>query len=106
MIRRPPRSTLFPYTTLFRSGRLARPLLPAALGATARPVHPRRPAAAAPRPEPLDVGAVAGRRGRPAALPPHRSARVPNAPLRAQEDLMATPRAATTRARHSPDARE
>src|SRR3712207_7211364 len=24
MIRRPPRSTLFPYTTLFRSGRLAR----------------------------------------------------------------------------------
>src|SRR3712207_9034723 len=26
MIRRPPRSTLFPYTTLFRSGRGARPL--------------------------------------------------------------------------------
>src|SRR3712207_8357957 len=26
MIRRPPRSTLFPYTTLFRSGRMARPL--------------------------------------------------------------------------------
>src|SRR2546427_7042209 len=25
MIRRPPRSTLFPYTTLFRSGRVARP---------------------------------------------------------------------------------
>src|SRR3712207_4783306 len=25
MIRRPPRSTLFPYTTLFRSGRPARP---------------------------------------------------------------------------------
>src|SRR2546427_5849419 len=25
MIRRPPRSTLFPYTTLFRSKRLARP---------------------------------------------------------------------------------
>src|SRR5438067_10474255 len=25
MIRRPPRSTLFPYTTLFRSGRLDRP---------------------------------------------------------------------------------
>src|SRR3712207_7975206 len=25
MIRRPPRSTLFPYTTLFRSGRAARP---------------------------------------------------------------------------------
>src|SRR3989454_5761702 len=30
MIRRPPRSTLFPYTTLFRSGRLAAPLDPAA----------------------------------------------------------------------------
>src|SRR3712207_8565879 len=26
MIRRPPRSTLFPYTTLFRSGRTTRPL--------------------------------------------------------------------------------
>src|SRR3712207_7855320 len=25
MIRRPPRSTLFPYTTLFRSGRVVRP---------------------------------------------------------------------------------
>src|SRR5438552_18275484 len=28
MIRRPPRSTLFPYTTLFRSQRTARPRLP------------------------------------------------------------------------------
>src|SRR2546422_6245189 len=28
MIRRPPRSTLFPYTTLFRSRRLQQPLLP------------------------------------------------------------------------------
>src|SRR5260370_28485737 len=28
MIRRPPRSTLFPYTTLFRSPRAARPLSP------------------------------------------------------------------------------
>src|SRR6266704_5967277 len=27
MIRRPPRSTLFPYTTLFRSGGLSRPLV-------------------------------------------------------------------------------
>src|SRR5258705_7285774 len=27
MIRRPPRSTLFPYTTLFRSARIAAPLL-------------------------------------------------------------------------------
>src|SRR6266508_6581084 len=30
MIRRPPRSTLFPYTTLFRSRRRARPRHPAA----------------------------------------------------------------------------
>src|SRR2546430_7805840 len=29
MIRRPPRSTLFPYTTLFRSFRPCQPLLPA-----------------------------------------------------------------------------
>src|SRR3712207_6960832 len=37
MIRRPPRSTLFPYTTLFRSGRLAPPRgEPAVLGAAAR----------------------------------------------------------------------
>src|SRR2546430_12248307 len=35
MIRRPPRSTLFPYTTLFRSG--AGPRLPLAAGA----LHPR-----------------------------------------------------------------
>src|SRR3712207_2501124 len=31
MIRRPPRSTLFPYTTLFRSGQLARMMIPAAV---------------------------------------------------------------------------
>src|SRR2546427_7757906 len=30
MIRRPPRSTLFPYTTLFRSGSGSRPALPGA----------------------------------------------------------------------------
>src|SRR5437868_12470935 len=32
MIRRPPRSTLFPYTTLFRSGRRRRPALGPPLG--------------------------------------------------------------------------
>src|SRR5260221_3710885 len=34
MIRRPPRSTLFPYTTLFRSARVDRPnqLMPSAVG--------------------------------------------------------------------------
>src|SRR3712207_7041286 len=35
MIRRPPRSTLFPYTTLFRSGRLPR----RAVGRLHAPVH-------------------------------------------------------------------
>src|SRR3712207_7162919 len=39
MIRRPPRSTLFPYTTLFRSGRV-----------------PGRPAARQPRPAPARPG--------------------------------------------------
>src|SRR4051794_41689927 len=38
MIRRPPRSTLFPYTTLFRSGRRARQL--SAAGSAV--LHPRR----------------------------------------------------------------
>src|SRR3712207_8993726 len=36
MIRRPPRSTLFPYTTLFRSRRAPRPVLEAAIDAAAR----------------------------------------------------------------------
>src|SRR5215204_1115196 len=38
MIRRPPRSTLFPYTTLFRSNRGARPR--GALGGGGRPARP------------------------------------------------------------------
>src|SRR5215510_16040054 len=46
MIRRPPRSTLFPYTTLFRSRRQGRRLRPLAhldpAAATASPVGPRR----------------------------------------------------------------
>src|SRR5690348_17694885 len=46
MIRRPPRSTLFPYTTLFRSGgaadvgQVVRPLARARRGGTGRPVQP------------------------------------------------------------------
>src|SRR2546426_12583395 len=53
MIRRPPRSTLFPYTTLFRSRRLQR-LLPAHRAIGARPTIARearagRGVAAAPR---------------------------------------------------------
>src|SRR2546427_7874156 len=62
MIRRPPRSTLFPYTTLFRSGfarcgpaqrrRLPRPCAgPAAGGATAGLARPAAAPAAQPRSE-------------------------------------------------------
>src|SRR3712207_7283917 len=50
MIRRPPRSTLFPYTTLFRSRRRGRsPTGP--LGGTT-PVSPSRPVLASPRAAP------------------------------------------------------
>src|SRR2546427_1665530 len=42
MIRRPPRSTLFPYTTLFRSSRVARP----------HTCHRRQVQAASPAPPP------------------------------------------------------
>src|SRR5256885_6790595 len=44
MIRRPPRSTLFPYTTLFRSVRVAADL---SIGAVLRPLKPGRVLAAA-----------------------------------------------------------
>src|SRR2546427_5677546 len=50
MIRRPPRSTLFPYTTLFRSRRLAALLLPVQQNARLvgqRSAARRRPAACA-----------------------------------------------------------
>src|SRR5258706_7774775 len=46
MIRRPPRSTLFPYTTLFRSNTLVRPLLEGRTGlAAAQPEGARGGAA-------------------------------------------------------------
>src|SRR5690349_24769321 len=48
MIRRPPRSTLFPYTTLFRSGSTAARRT-ARFPANRRPPAPVRPAAAARR---------------------------------------------------------
>src|SRR3712207_7069498 len=47
MIRRPPRSTLFPYTTLFRSG--LRGLAPAARSPGRRRRHRRRPRPRRPR---------------------------------------------------------
>src|SRR5256885_11628836 len=39
MIRRPPRSTLFPYTTLFRSKRVALPKLPTLASPVCRPIR-------------------------------------------------------------------
>src|SRR3989441_7126297 len=59
MIRRPPRSTLFPYTTLFRSP--ARGLLPAVRAAHVRAA---RPAGLTGRPPAPPAG---GRRAAPAA---------------------------------------
>src|SRR3712207_7697406 len=46
MIRRPPRSTLFPYTTLFRSHEVVRDVRPAAdrgVEAVEHPTHPADP---------------------------------------------------------------
>src|SRR5688572_31317462 len=47
MLRRPPRSTLFPYTTLFRSGRIRDPDVRARIGDGT--VHEREHAVDAPR---------------------------------------------------------
>src|SRR3712207_7007197 len=53
MIRRPPRSTLFPYTTLFRSG-LPRPrILATRFQRLLRPVHVRAEGRRCPRPRRL-----------------------------------------------------
>src|SRR2546429_5088817 len=43
MIRRPPRSTLFPYTTLFRSARARLPGIPRSSPCRAAPRHSSRP---------------------------------------------------------------
>src|SRR3712207_7655626 len=58
MIRRPPRSTLFPYTTLFRSTHSSSSSVPGVVGAAMHPVCrsallPRRPAALEERAQPL-----------------------------------------------------
>src|SRR3712207_6144900 len=72
MIRRPPRSTLFPYTTLFRSGRVRRPSRAARAGAVR--LRLRRGAGPAGRPRgagrPRRPGP--GRPRHPAAHPPGR----------------------------------
>src|SRR2546429_2168138 len=60
MIRRPPRSTLFPYTTLFRSGLSARPLRqgPPRQGGLETLQAPRRRRPEVPRGEAVDRHAV------------------------------------------------
>src|SRR3989449_7617668 len=68
MIRRPPRSTLFPYTTLFRSGEAPFGVAEVVHALAQREVPPRR-ARGAPLGDDLDdavrrLGAVQGRRGR------------------------------------------
>src|SRR2546422_7015132 len=67
MIRRPPRSTLFPYTTLFRSGQASPPARLARFGA-ARP----------------DVPAGDEARGRELSARRNRGGRVPGGVLRAE----------------------
>src|SRR3712207_8487172 len=56
MIRRPPRSTLFPYTTLFRSGHLAR--VPEKEARARRPSHEEQRAIRPLRllSEPIEIG--------------------------------------------------
>src|SRR5258706_3614693 len=63
MIRRPPRSTLFPYTTLFRSGRKSEPVPAPAVRRAARHDGLREGAA------PGRAGYHRGRAARPGAAP-------------------------------------
>src|SRR3712207_7562506 len=75
MIRRPPRSTLFPYTTLFRSAG------PGADGG-ARPRPRRRPE---PRRGEAEARAAPLADRRPGELPPERARGHPNRPPRSEE---------------------
>src|SRR2546427_2380082 len=68
MIRRPPRSTLFPYTTLFRSGRLVEHQQARLLGEGAGEAHPLVLAAR----EGPDPAVPEGRRVAPLQSPRHR----------------------------------
>src|SRR3712207_8202674 len=56
MIRRPPRSTLFPYTTLFRSAHALRALRPRAAPAEPEALGARRARAAGRRRQPARAG--------------------------------------------------
>src|SRR2546426_6618707 len=65
MIRRPPRSTLFPYTTLFRSSTpITRPVWPTRLEASKQSIPP---------PEPMSSTVSPGRTVASPAGVPHRS---------------------------------
>src|SRR2546422_7547552 len=81
MIRRPPRSTLFPYTTLFRSPAEPGAARPASGAVPSRPVAPRPDGRAAARadadrkegrPSRRDEGAAAISPPRDARIRPHR----------------------------------
>src|SRR5215217_9534476 len=78
MIRRPPRSTLFPYTTLFRSAHLSGPRPRARVrtreAADRRPGRARRRPAADPQPRPHGWACDRDRDRLP-ALPPRRGGR-------------------------------
>src|SRR3712207_8584269 len=78
MIRRPPRSTLFPYTTLFRSPPVHHPAAPARRqwGGGPRPDGPHRQRRAGPGGDPVE-----GRAGQP-----HRAAAAPARGRRRSEE--------------------
>src|SRR2546422_2640922 len=59
MIRRPPRSTLFPYTTLFRSSEDYRMSIFDALACGAAYFGPLAPAATSPAPQPVTLSRAA-----------------------------------------------
>src|SRR5258708_28811306 len=108
MIRRPPRSTLFPYTTLFRSRRRARPgarLGPRRLHAGGNPARLLErpgggPGVDRPGDAPLSrrMAGARGRRGRP-----DRAEQLPPADGRMHDDLLrARPRALRARGARRP----
>src|SRR3712207_9319258 len=70
MSRRPPRSTLFPYTTLFRSRGTGRPLGGHAVGVEAGPRGRRRGAGTPERPRDIAPPVSRTRTPRHIALPP------------------------------------
>src|SRR5256886_14971485 len=89
MIRRPPRSTLFPYTTLFRSASRGSP--PGATQSRSNPPQRPRPGARGARPARRAPPTLPGRQGRAAAgrrAPSRRgSARPGNSPRAGSEGI-------------------